>query len=50
MTLEKMMDKVIAKFGFEARETLTFCYLCEDCEKGVLNHWDVVQEYNELMR
>lgn len=30
MTREQMMDKIIAKFGFEDKRTIWFCRLCED--------------------
>ena len=30
MTREEMMDKVIKVFGFEDKNTIWFCELCED--------------------
>lgn len=45
-----MRDKVIRKYGFEARETLLFCKLYEDYEKGILSRREIEQEYEEIMR
>ena len=30
---EEKMDKVIKKYGFEAKETIAFCKKCEEVEK-----------------
>lgn len=30
---EEKMDKVIKKYGFEAKETIAFCKRCEEVEK-----------------
>ena len=46
---EKMIDKMIKKYGFEAQETLTFCYLVEDFKKGILTKEDVKQEFKEIL-
>lgn len=45
----EMMDKVINRFGFEAKETIVFCNLCEDAERGILTDVDVIQEFNDIM-
>ena len=31
---DKLIDEIIRRFGFEATETILFCQLCEDVEKG----------------
>lgn len=45
MTRKEMMDAVIKKFGFEAKETIDFCEKCERYGYAV-----VKLEYIRLMR
>lgn len=45
MTREEMMDAIIRKFGFEAKETINFCRKCEK-----YNYAIVKLEYMRLMR
>lgn len=45
----EMIDKIINKFGFEAKETIVFCNICEDAERGILTDVDVRQEFNDIM-
>lgn len=45
---ERMIDTMIHKFGFESKETLLFCHLFEDYEKGILTETDLIQEYCEI--
>jgi len=42
--VERMIDDVIRKFGFEARQTINFCRMCE---RENINR--VEKRYNELM-
>ena len=44
--LEKMMDDVIRKYGFESAATINFCEVCEDIEETILY---IVWLYNLLM-
>lgn len=46
MTREKMMDNVIRKFGFEVKETISFCRMCE-C--GNVANERIEARYKELM-
>lgn len=34
--LEKMMDDIIRKYGFESAATIKFCTVCEDIEETML--------------
>ena len=34
--LEKMMDDVVRKYGFESSATIKFCEVCEDVEETML--------------
>lgn len=45
MTREEMMNNIIRKFGFEAKETINFCKKCEK-----YNYAIVKLEYIRLMR
>lgn len=45
MTREEMMDAVIKKFGFEAKETIDFCEKCEGYGYAAIK-----LEYMRLMR
>ena len=45
MTREQMLDNVIARYGFEAEETVDFAYLCE---KGT--NQQVAETYKKLMK
>lgn len=46
MTREEMMDNVIRKFGFEVKETISFCRMCE--RRNVANE-RIEARYKELM-
>lgn len=50
MTIERMMDEVIRKYGFEDGRTITFCCLCDDWKKGVLSIDEIIQEYFETLK
>lgn len=45
MTREEMMDAVINKFGFEAKETINFCILAETADLVAIK-----KQYNKLMK
>lgn len=45
--LEKMMDDVIRKYGFESAITINFCKVCENIEATMLY---IVWLYNLLMK
>ena len=47
--LESMMDTVINKYGFEARETIKFCILCELYEKERVTTKELVEIYAKLI-
>ena len=47
--LELMMDTVINKYGFEARETIKFCTLCELYEKGRVTTKELTEIYAKLI-
>ena len=34
--LEKMMDDIVRKYGFESSATIKFCEVCEDVEETML--------------
>lgn len=34
--LDKMMDDVVRKYGFESAATINFCRACEDIEETML--------------
>lgn len=44
MTRDQMLDNVIARYGFEVKETIEFAYLCE---RGT--NEQIVQTYEKLM-
>lgn len=44
MTRGQMIDNVICRYGFEVKETIDFCWLCEDGTDE-----QVINRYNELM-
>lgn len=45
MTREQMMDNVIARYGFETRETINFCFLCERvCDSEVQKVYDYLMK------
>ena len=44
MAREQMLDNVIARYGFEVKETIEFAYLCE---KGT--NQQVAETYEKLM-
>lgn len=44
--LEKMMDDIVRKYGFESSATINFCRVCEDIEKTMLY---IVWLYSILM-
>lgn len=46
-TREQMIDRVIRRYGFEARETIMFCKLCESVYTKDEN---IEIVYNHLMR
>ena len=46
MTREEMMDNVIRKFGFEVKETISFCSMCE---RGNVANERIEARYKELM-
>ena len=35
MLLEEMMDDIIKKYGFEAKETIQFCHDCEVAKRKI---------------
>lgn len=37
MTREEMMDNVIRKFGFEVKETISFCRMCVNAETSLMS-------------
>lgn len=45
MTREEMMDVVINKFGFEARETINFCTFAETTDFATIK-----KQYDKLMK
>lgn len=45
MAREEMMDAVINKFGFEAKETINFCILAEATDLATIK-----KQYNKLMK
>lgn len=45
MTREEMMDAVINKFGFEAKETINFCILAETADLVAIK-----KQYDKLMK
>lgn len=49
--LDRMIDEVIRKFGFEAKETISFCRLCERAmnKDTKANRFKVVEKYYSLM-
>ncbi len=47
--LELMMDTVISKYGFEARETIRFCTLCELYEKERITTKELTEIYAKLI-
>jgi hypothetical protein len=47
--VEKMIDDIIRKFGFEAEHTIGFCMTCENYEKGLLTIASVEAQYNWVM-
>jgi hypothetical protein len=49
MEMDRMIDDVIRKFGFEARQTIGFCGMVEECEKGNLEFDRVKARYEWLM-
>lgn len=44
--LEKMMDDVVRKYGFESAATINFCKACENAEETILY---IVWLYNILI-
>ena len=34
--LEKMIDDIVRKYGFESSATIKFCEICEDTKKTML--------------
>ena len=44
--VERMMDKVIEKFGFEVEETIEFCELCEREDSTI---GEIQEQFNWLM-
>lgn len=46
MTREEMMDNVIRKFGFEVKETISFCRMYE---RGNVANERIEARYKELM-
>ena len=42
----EMLDKVITKFGFEVKETISFCRMCEH---GNVANERIEARYKELM-
>ena len=49
MKMDRMIDDVIRKFGFEARQTIGFCRMAEECENGNLEFNKVKARYEWLM-
>lgn len=45
--LEKMMDDVVRKYGFESAATINFCKVCENIEATMLY---IVWLYSLLMK
>ena len=46
MNKKKMMDMIIRKYGFEAKETINFCRMCENYHPYIITKL----EYLRLMR
>lgn len=44
--LDKMMDDIVRKYGFESAATINFCRVCEDIEETMLY---IIWLYNVLM-
>lgn len=44
--LERMMDDIIEKYGFESAAAINFCQVCENVEETILY---MVWLYNTLM-
>lgn len=48
--MERMMNEVIKRFGFEAEVTIQFCTFCEAFEKGLMTKERVIEEYENIMK
>jgi hypothetical protein len=48
--MDKMIDEVIRKYGFEARQTIGFCKMMEEVERGNLAIERVKARYEWLMK
>ena len=46
ITIERMIDEVILKFGHEDIRTLNFCWLCEDATSTIE---EIQEEFDWLM-
>lgn len=49
MKYEEMMDKVIAKYGFENEKTIAFCELAEKAENNSAYKSQLITVYKEIM-
>ena len=47
--LESMMKEVIRKYGFETKETIRFCTLCDWYEEGRVTKEEVLNKYLKLV-
>jgi hypothetical protein len=48
--MDKMIDEVVRKYGFEARQTIGFCKMVEEVERGNLAIERVKARYEWLMK
>lgn len=49
MSRIEMMDNIIKKFGFEAKETIGFCLMCENHPHDTINDKRVEISYKILL-
>ena len=48
--LEKYCNEVITVRGFEDKETVNFCIMCEECKEGIIPFQFVQKVYCKLVR
>lgn len=48
--MERMMNEIIKRFGFEAEVTIQFCTFCEAFEKGLMIKERVIEEYENILK
>lgn len=45
--MEKMMDKIINRYGFESKVTIAFCTMCES---GKYTEKEIEKKFKNLMK